>query len=278
MCGIFTLLNNDLFPIDLVKTQFEKGKGRGPESSKLENVFIKTTFGFHRLAINGLNEKSNQPLVQDNISLICNGEIYNYRELYERMGIQGETESDCEVIIHLYKRYGIEQTLTMLDGVFSFVLVDFRNSLIDNNELTNQLFVARDPYGVRPLYQLSISSSDTSSKNNTFFGFASELKSLSGFTENTNHPKTNKVIEPFSPGTYSRWELSNRMMSFWHSKQRNIPYHKPSFSFSYRSMESKKFSSEHLQDYCSSIQKRLINAVYKRCLTTERTIACLLSG
>jgi hypothetical protein len=69
MCGIFTLLNNDVFSSHFVNTQFEKGKGRGPETSKLEDVFIKTTFGFHRLAINGLNEESNQPLIIDDIIL-----------------------------------------------------------------------------------------------------------------------------------------------------------------------------------------------------------------
>ena len=65
---------------------------------------IKIVLGFHRLAINGLNAESNQPIVIENISLICNGEIYNYRELYASIGINPTTQSDCEVIIHLYKK------------------------------------------------------------------------------------------------------------------------------------------------------------------------------
>ena len=129
--------------MDFIEKQFYQGKNRGPESSKLEHTLIKTMFGFHRLAINGLNDESNQPLTIDHISLICNGEIYNYKELYEMMGITWEeiqTDSDCEVIIHLYKRYGIEQTLTMLDGVFAFVLCDSRNSMLDDSELKNKIF------------------------------------------------------------------------------------------------------------------------------------------
>ena len=54
-----------------------------------------------------------------------------------------ETKSDCEVIIHLYLKYGIEQTLNMLDGVFAFVLLD---------ENKNEVYVARDLFGVRPLF------------------------------------------------------------------------------------------------------------------------------
>jgi asparagine synthase (glutamine-hydrolysing) len=122
MCGIFALLNGTL-PQSLVAAQFQQGQGRGPEHSSLSHPYPQTTFGFHRLAINGLNAASNQPLVYNNVWLICNGEIYNYRALYQVMGQQGTTQSDCEVIIHLYLRYGIEYTLHVLDGVFAFVLL-----------------------------------------------------------------------------------------------------------------------------------------------------------
>ena len=86
MCGIFALLNNDIhFGYQFVKEQFEKGMGRGPEYSSLTQAMIHTQFGFHRLAINGLNVQSNQPIIINDISLICNGEIYNYKELYKMM-------------------------------------------------------------------------------------------------------------------------------------------------------------------------------------------------
>ena len=81
MCGIFALLNEPVdFNIDFIQQQFEKGKSRGPEDSKLLSLGYEVKFGFHRLAINGLNSKSNQPIFLDNIILICNGEIYNYKE------------------------------------------------------------------------------------------------------------------------------------------------------------------------------------------------------
>ena len=149
MCGIFSILNNNNdISMEFIKKEFMKGSGRGPEFSKLDNTFMKMTLGFHRLAINGLNEASNQPLVIDNIVLICNGEIYNYKQLYQYMNVTPRTGSDCEVIIHLYLKYGIEQTLNMLDGVFAFLLYDNRIT----ETLENKMYVARDPLGVTFIY------------------------------------------------------------------------------------------------------------------------------
>ena len=150
MCGIFALLNDGNTNVEIVNNEFMKGQGRGPEFSKLDLSYIKMTLGFHRLAINGLNEASNQPLVINDIVLICNGEIYNYKQLYIMMNVEPQTGSDCEVIIHLFLKYGIEQTLNMLDGVFAFILFDNRTSQDSNN----QVYIARDPFGVRPLYYL----------------------------------------------------------------------------------------------------------------------------
>ena len=73
MCGIFALLNNNgYFSEEVVNQEFEKGKGRGPEFSKMTNIQEndKLTLGFHRLAINGLDEQSHQPLIIGNIALI----------------------------------------------------------------------------------------------------------------------------------------------------------------------------------------------------------------
>jgi asparagine synthase (glutamine-hydrolysing) len=140
MCGIFCILNNEYQPINTrinYYDEFQKGKARGPESSKFVTDYMKMSLGFHRLAINGLNDESNQPLVFNDIVLICNGEIYNYKELYKLLEITPNTQSDCEVIIHLYNLYGIEKTLQLLDGVFSFILYDMK--IIDNTLLKNKI-------------------------------------------------------------------------------------------------------------------------------------------
>ena len=85
MCGIFALLcPNDTLSYDVVNDYFMKGKKRGPEFSILKKIKKENYtlyIGFHRLAINGLDEISNQPIVENNKHLICNGEIYNYKTL-----------------------------------------------------------------------------------------------------------------------------------------------------------------------------------------------------
>lgn len=179
MCGIFLIANPSESP-EKAQELFRKGAHRGPDNSVFmmkDNVWL----GFHRLAINGLDDVSNQPFEINGIILICNGEIYNYRELLTLMNITPTTNSDCEVILHLYFKYGIEHTLHMINASeFSFVLYDTNKNVI---------YAARDPYGVRPLFQ--------GIQNNTLC-FASELKMIpegmqvkqvlpGTFTNGTNH-------------------------------------------------------------------------------------------
>lgn len=275
MCGIFALLNNyDHFNYEFIKDQFEKGQGRGPEHSILKNVMIKAQFGFHRLAINGLNEVSNQPITINDISLICNGEIYNYKELYKMMGVTPTTNSDCEVIVHLYKKYGIEHTLQMLDGVFAFVLIDYRMC-----NKSSKIYIARDPFGVRPLYQFKpcdVMPGEKYEDINNLFGFASELKVLNQFYQQSEiRPNFKKYkIEQFEPGTYSVYDLTTKVSASWYIEKENIRYHTTGFHTNYN-------NNSQIYDFDSilnDIQHYLVNAVEKRCCTTERPIACLLSG
>ena len=261
MCGIFALLNNsnELNSQDFIQEQFEKGQGRGPEHSILKSVGKNTVFGFHRLAINGLNPGSNQPLVLNNCTLICNGEIYNYKELYSMLGIEPNTQSDCEVILHLYEKFGMERCLELLDGVFAFILVDY-----DIFSDSAKLFVARDPYGVRPLYFLK--PSVTMPTN--IYGFASELKCLSEFGRQY-------TIDHVTPGTFQKYVQSFNVSCEWALEFDEKRYHTPSII---NTQYSEFNYIEEADKYTPIIQKALVTAVEKRCLTTERPIACLLSG
>jgi asparagine synthase (glutamine-hydrolysing) len=272
MCGIFAMLNNESkFKKEFILEQFMKGKGRGPEFSKLDNFSLWCLLGFHRLAINGLNYSSNQPIMIGDIALICNGEIYNYKELYDIMGETPTTQSDCEVIVHLYKKYGMKQTLQMLDGVFAFVLCDYS---INNN--VAKIYIARDPYGVRPLYVLK-PSRDYKPENNyvgqcdnqkQIYSYASELKVLSEFAKEL----PNYTVEHFQPGTYSKIIMEFKVSPKWELKKEHCLYHSTGFS---------SVISEQLHDtklVFKNIQYYLSEAVKKRVLVTERPIACLLSG
>ena len=161
MCGIFSFLTKKVSKEALIHLyySFMKGQSRGPEHSSFSEVFKNIHFGFHRLAINGLNEISNQPIKKNGIILICNGEIYNYKQLIKKNNYTMNTNSDCEVIIDLYLTYGFEYTIQLLDGVFAINLLDIRNPDAP------KLFIGRDPFGVRPLFCFS---------NDNSFGFSSE--------------------------------------------------------------------------------------------------------
>ena len=267
MCGIFCILNGDKKNEQVYKKQFNKGSGRGPEDSKFvsfHNVF----FGFHRLAINGVDFISNQPLNIKNIVLICNGEIYNHKYLFELMNITPFTNSDCEVIIHLYLKYGMKQTLQMLDGVYSFVLYDLR---LDEN-IDNFIYFARDPYGVRPLYLLKNKHLQTENgchSNEDLIACASELKCLSDFIMDNG----NYEIQQFQPGTYTSYYLSSLACSKWSPVKENQTYFTPSFPHNLNF-----YKNENMDDYEKNIAIYLCDAVRKRCLNTDRPIACLLSG
>ena len=236
--------------------------------------------GFHRLAINGLDEISDQPMnIDNNITLICNGEIYNYKELFETMGQVPATNSDCEVILHLYRRYGIEQTLQMLDGVFGFVIYDFSD--VDNKKI----YVARDPYGVRPLFKLY------SSKG--YIGFASLLANLKEWSgrnvdldsyhqhsldeeitlkKRIQEDLSCETLKQFQPGTYSVLVVKNEK---WVYHIENKPY--SHFGF----MQQIEYNNCHefnLNLYLNGIREYFTKAVQKRVDNTDRKVACLLSG
>ena len=201
MCGIFALLNNRDSDIETIKTEFMKGKNRGPENSQFLNLStINTILGFHRLPINGYeDENANQPFHINNKYLICNGEIYNYKQLYSILGdVEPYSKSDCEVIIHLYEKFGIDQTLQIIDGVFAFMLIDLD---------TNKIFVARDTYGVRPLFAGTVCNEID---NTSAYFFASELKSISNIPI-MNHGN----VHQFEPGCYSVFTLDHKNIAHY---------------------------------------------------------------
>jgi asparagine synthase (glutamine-hydrolysing) len=272
MCGIFALLNNcdgeSRFSKDFVQMQFKKGSRRGPEFSVIKNI-NKVDLGFHRLAINGLNNESNQPIIINDVYLICNGEIYNYVELYKTLGVTPNTNSDCEVIIHLYVRYGFEQMLTMLDGVFALMLCDFRGDTMDSYKI----FIARDPFGVRPLYIML----PTYVCKQPIIGVSSEIKSLVEFKSTKEYiphslfaaTPTYLNIRAFLPGHYQEFKYD--FVNSWTVATTSAQvYHRLPFS---------SINDDYGMDKIyQGIVYHFNNAIKKRYLNTDRPIACLLSG
>ena len=141
MCGIFCYVGCTLKPIDL-QENFSRIENRGPDYSVLQSIH-NVHLGFHRLSINDLSESGHQPFIHDEIYLICNGEIYNHKNLQQKYNMKTKSDSDCEVILYMYQKFGFDETCRQLDGVFSLIIY---------NSKSNKLFVGRDPYGVRPLF------------------------------------------------------------------------------------------------------------------------------
>jgi asparagine synthase (glutamine-hydrolysing) len=248
MCGIFSIINNTITKEDVFKNAFNNGKNRGPEFSVINygDINNKTVFGFHRLAINGFNDElSDQPFYLKNCSLICNGEIYNYKELYKKCEFENISRSDCEIIIHLYKKYGIEHTLQLIDGVFAFVLFDYEK---------NEIFFARDTYGVRPMFYYY--------DDDHQYIFASEMKQIISLI------KPNTTIQQFNPGTYTKFIFGDD------------DFYKPEIVNKYFSTTNVFYNKNIINETMAlkSIRTSLENAVEKRVKNTDRDIACLLSG
>tara|TARA_Y100000591_G_scaffold1040_1_gene883 strand:- start:2851 stop:4449 length:1599 start_codon:yes stop_codon:yes gene_type:complete len=144
MCGILYYQGYQDISENDFNEAINKLNLRGPDNNNTMQISENKKMGFTRLSINDISSNGNQPLIKnDNYYLICNGEIYNHKELQQKNEFQTKSNSDCEIIIHMYEKYGIEKTIKSLDGVFAFVLYD---------KSKNKIFIGRDPYGVRPLF------------------------------------------------------------------------------------------------------------------------------
>jgi len=180
MCGIFAAYSSDKnTDIRVYTITADSIAHRGPDETKHAFVRPHVFFGFHRLAINGLDSLSGQPLENKDCVIVCNGEIYNYKELAQKYDITLETDSDCEILVHLYSKLGIS-FLKELDAEFALVLYD------KNKEV---MYAARDHIGVRPLFVGNVDLYTTL--------FSSEARALTRYCKN---------IRQFLPGSVSSSE------------------------------------------------------------------------
>ncbi|WP_178985258.1 asparagine synthase (glutamine-hydrolyzing) [Winogradskyella helgolandensis] len=142
MCGIY--LTNIPYEEGIIEKKLESISFRGPDYTGIQKI-NNLTFGHLRLSILDLDPRSNQPMSYENLSLVFNGEIYNYQTVkteLKDLGYLFKTESDTEVLLIGYKHWG-KEVLDKINGMFAFSIYD---------ALTNKLFSARDRLGVKPFY------------------------------------------------------------------------------------------------------------------------------
>jgi len=166
MCGICLMISpkgaSDAYHKQFNSNTCHKTKHRGPDET-VQTQFAfdngRAHLTFHRLSIIDTSSAGSQPIINSNRMLMCNGEIYNYKDLDAEIGIK-HSGSDCYSIMeHYMHKRSFDDTIRKLDGDFAILLIDYP-----------YLYVARDPIGVRPLFY---SISDT-------IQFASEAKSIIG--------------------------------------------------------------------------------------------------
>lgn len=182
MCGIFGAidLENKFNKNDFVKfcNLTDLVSYRGPDASnyKSYNTFDRAQsdnnfnlfFGHRRLSIIDLSSDGNQPLFSDDCWIIFNGEIFNYIELRDELksiGLNFHTNTDTEVIIKIYKKYG-HSGFDKLNGMWAFAIYDVEKNL---------LILSRDRFSIKPFFFY---------QNKNRFYFASEIKQLIPLLDN----------------------------------------------------------------------------------------------
>src|SRR5688572_13933839 len=143
MCGIAGFLNYKNHAAMAV-TANRLLQHRGPQGEGVWST-PDLSLAHRRLSIIDVNVRSNQPMIKDGLVITFNGEIYNYKQLKRRLeseGITFLTGSDTEVVVESYRRYGTA-CLDLFKGMFAFAIWSER----DKN-----LFLARDHFGIKPLY------------------------------------------------------------------------------------------------------------------------------
>jgi asparagine synthase (glutamine-hydrolysing) len=168
MCGIAGIITTNQYQdsLELLAGKMQKAlRQRGPDD---QGVFVsqsrQAAFAHTRLSIIDLSQSGHQPMASNDgrFWIIFNGEIYNFKELRAQLEAQGEkfqSSSDTEVVLKLYQRHGAD-CLNKFRGMFAFAIWD---------ELEKTCFLARDPFGIKPLYYF---------RDAGVLAFASELKAL----------------------------------------------------------------------------------------------------
>jgi asparagine synthase (glutamine-hydrolysing) len=149
----------------LVDIMTDRIAHRGPDAAGFwshEDDRVTVQLGHRRLSIIDLSTAANQPLSKDGLTIVYNGELYNYRTVRAELVVRGVrfvTESDTEVVLEAWRYWG-PGALRRFRGMFAFAIAD---------ERTGELVLARDPLGIKPLYYL---------RRGAGVVFASELKAL----------------------------------------------------------------------------------------------------
>lgn len=264
MCGICGFIlaehSNKAFRMQQILKCADAIQYRGPDNTHKEILTPICGMVFHRLAIMDPTVQGDQPIrktCQDSNVLICNGEIYNFKQLRQKYSFATRSESDCEVILDMYDTFGFKETLNQLDGVFAMMLYDKKKQSI---------FMARDRFGVRSMSYAITDEGD--------FILASEPL-VFAMLQNTEKVGF-KVIKEFTPGTWTMISLDG-----FDGRAKSIQlerYYQPLvFDFISDKPENYYMDPIFLKYILTEIKQLFTDAVEKR-LMSDRPLGFALSG
>jgi asparagine synthase (glutamine-hydrolysing) len=258
--------------------QLSKGAARYQLTRSEMNEYtpFKFVIGYHRLSINDTSNNGMQPFedpimhkmlkypdlkLRPSRKLVCNGEIYNHLAIKEEEGFTDkdfQSNSDVEVILPLYIKHGLEETLKRLDGDFSFAIVENTNTYITRDV---NVFVARDSLGLRPLYMIK----DKVHRN---YMFSTEMK---GIPKSFSNNKKYEICE-VPPGTY--WSFQKAL----NGQDEFTRYADWGYYKDINNCTITQTNPDILANVYSEIKTRLTDAIVKRYVNSNRKVGVLFSG
>jgi len=262
MCGLVGIINkNQSIEFEILKNMADSMHHRGPDE---EGHYLNNKLGFYHKRLSIIDpELGKQPMETERYCIVFNGEIYNYIELRAELITKGhtfKTKSDTEVILRLYEEYGHE-SISKLNGMFAFLLFD---------KVREQLIVARDHFGIKPLYYY---------KNNNCWLFGSEIKAFlkhPEFKAKVNHDSLSDYltfqfilgeetlfdnVKKLEAGSYMILNLNTYSI-------KTVKYWSPNFSID-------KF---HTEEYFIHNMRALIEDTIKIQLRSDVKLGTYLSG
>ena len=289
MCGITGYINTDFRPVrntDRILKMLKVQKHRGPDDSGIRlfsllsassaetscltpesiDADFEGILGFNRLSILDLSMNGHQPMLNpdNNVIIALNGEIYNafdFRNELQDWGYKFRSATDTEIVLALYLRHGFEGMLERLNGMFALIVIDLRS---------RELYLARDRFGIKPLYYIL---------NDRVLAFSSELKSfafLEDFEFTLNSTKLDEYLlfrnnlsgtlfeglESLEPGHYLNYRSGQKLI-------KSRYYDVNDYSRSKRSGTFDSFGTEVREWLDKSVRSQLVSDV---------KLGCQLSG
>lgn len=264
MCGISGYISNQGIQEDVLTLMRDELIHRGPDGfgNYISDDF-KVGLSHRRLSIVDLSEGGAQPMHDTNSDYVItyNGEVYNHVEIrkeLESLGYKFKGKSDTEVVLNAYIQWG-ENCLDKFNGMFAFVIY---------NKTSNLLFIARDRFGIKPLYYSFLKNGD--------FAFASELKAI------VRHPSFKKEMNISAMADYFKYRYIPSPKTIWNDVFKLEHAHYAVYDIQESSLVKVKYYDlyEKIKNKTSTLKdvEYLLNESVKMQMMADVEVGTFLSG